>query len=51
VFEEKASGAKRDRPELIAALGFMRAGDTLAVWKLDRAPARSTTMTSSPARF
>jgi DNA invertase Pin-like site-specific DNA recombinase len=36
VFEEKASGAKRDRPELIAALGFMRAGDTLVVWKLDR---------------
>jgi DNA invertase Pin-like site-specific DNA recombinase len=36
VFEEKASGAKRERPELIAALGFMRAGDTLVVWKLDR---------------
>ena len=28
VFEEKASGAKRDRPELIAALSFMRTGDT-----------------------
>ena len=36
VFEEKASGAKRDRPELIAALSFMRSGDTLVVWKLDR---------------
>ena len=36
VFEEKASGAKRDRPELVAALGFMRKGDTLVVWKLDR---------------
>ena len=36
MFEEKASGAKRDRPELIAALSFMRTGDTLVVWKLDR---------------
>ena len=36
VFEEKASGAKRDRPELAAALSFMRNGDALVVWKLDR---------------
>ena len=36
VFEEKASGAKRDRPDLAAALSFMRSGDTLVVWKLDR---------------
>ena len=36
VFEEKASGAQRDRPALKAALGYMRAGDTLVVWKLDR---------------
>jgi DNA invertase Pin-like site-specific DNA recombinase len=36
VFEEKASGAKRDRPELAAALSFMRKSDTLVVWKLDR---------------
>jgi DNA invertase Pin-like site-specific DNA recombinase len=41
VFEETASGAKRDRPELKAALDFMRAGDSLIVWKLDRL-ARST---------
>jgi len=41
VFEETASGAARDRPELAAALGYMRAGDTLVVWKLDRL-ARST---------
>ena len=33
---EKASGAQRDRPELKAALDYLRAGDTLAVWKLDR---------------
>ena len=36
IFTEKASGAQRDRPELIAALNFMREGDTLVVWKLDR---------------
>ena len=36
LFEEKASGAQRDRPALQAALAYMRAGDTLVVWKLDR---------------
>jgi len=36
VFVEKASGAQRDRPELRAALDYMRSGDTLVVWKLDR---------------
>ena len=41
IFEETASGAKRDRPELKAVLNFMRAGDNLVVWKLDRL-ARST---------
>jgi DNA invertase Pin-like site-specific DNA recombinase len=41
IFEETASGAKRERPELRAALDFMRAGDTLVIWKLDRL-ARST---------
>jgi DNA invertase Pin-like site-specific DNA recombinase len=36
LFEEKASGASRERPQLQAALAFMREGDTLVVWKLDR---------------
>ncbi|HEX8554089.1 MAG TPA: recombinase family protein [Sphingomonas sp.] len=36
VFTKKASGAQRDRDELKAALDYIRAGDTLAVWKLDR---------------
>lgn len=36
VFEETASGAQRDRPQLLAALDFMRSDDTLVVWKLDR---------------
>lgn len=36
VFTEKASGTQRDRPELAAALSYMRSGDSLVVWKLDR---------------
>ncbi|WP_031431984.1 recombinase family protein [Methylomicrobium agile] len=36
LFVEKASGAQRDRPELLAALDTLRAGDSLVVWKLDR---------------
>jgi DNA invertase Pin-like site-specific DNA recombinase len=36
IFTEKASGAQRDRPQLKAALDYMRGGDTLIVWKLDR---------------
>ncbi len=36
IFEETASGAQRDRPQLAAALDWMREGDTLAVWRLDR---------------
>lgn len=36
VFEDKASGAKTDRLGLAAALAFVREGDVLVVWKLDR---------------
>ncbi len=36
IFTERLSGAKRDRPQLNAALDYMRDGDTLVVWKLDR---------------
>ena len=36
IFEEKLSAANRDRPQLQAALDYVRAGDILAVWKLDR---------------
>ena len=36
IFVETASGSQRDRPELQRALDYMRPGDTLVVWKLDR---------------
>jgi DNA invertase Pin-like site-specific DNA recombinase len=36
IFSDVASGAKSDREGLVEAIGFMRAGDTLIVWKLDR---------------
>ncbi|MFE6333842.1 recombinase family protein [Streptomyces sp. NPDC057798] len=36
IFEDKASGKNTDRPELTAVLDYLRAGDTLVVWKLDR---------------
>lgn len=36
IFEETASGAQRDRPQLADALAYMREGDTLVVWRLDR---------------
>ena len=36
IFTEKASGAQRDRPQLIAALEYLREGDSLVGWKLDR---------------
>ncbi len=36
VYEEKASGAKSDRPELMKLLDHARKGDVVVVWKLDR---------------
>jgi DNA invertase Pin-like site-specific DNA recombinase len=36
IFEEKASTRSSDRPGLAAALDYLRPGDTLCVWKLDR---------------
>ena len=36
MFTDTASGAKSDRPGLEEALDFVRSGDTLVVWKLDR---------------
>lgn len=36
VWTDRASGASAGRPELAAALDYLRPGDTLVVWKLDR---------------
>lgn len=41
LFQEKASGVKEDRPELVKMLDWVREGDTVIVCKLDRI-ARST---------
>ncbi len=36
IFTDKLSGAKDDRPGLAQALAYVRQGDTLVVWRLDR---------------
>ncbi|MBL9081588.1 MAG: recombinase family protein [Planctomycetales bacterium] len=36
LYEDRASGARDDRPGLKECLAFLRPGDVLVVWKLDR---------------
>jgi DNA invertase Pin-like site-specific DNA recombinase len=36
IFEDKVSSRVKDRTGLLAALDYLRIGDTLCVWKLDR---------------
>jgi DNA invertase Pin-like site-specific DNA recombinase len=36
VFLDRASGTLAERPQLAAALAYLREGDTLVVWRLDR---------------
>ncbi|MFM7175322.1 MAG: recombinase family protein [Caldilinea sp.] len=36
IFTDQKSGAKAERPGLQAAFAFVRTGDTLIVWRLDR---------------
>jgi DNA invertase Pin-like site-specific DNA recombinase len=36
LYIETVSSGKRDRPQLAAALDYVRSGDTLVVWCLDR---------------
>ena len=36
IYQEKASGAKVERPELMKLLDHARKGDVVIVWKLDR---------------
>jgi DNA invertase Pin-like site-specific DNA recombinase len=40
LFEDKASGARDDRPGLQQTLDYVRPGDCLVVWKLDHSAAR-----------
>lgn len=35
-FSDVMSGTKGDRPQLLEALSYLRPGDTLVVWRLDR---------------
>ena len=54
LFEDRASGSRGDRAGLAKALTFIRAGDCLVVWKLDRLgrslPHLLTTVTDLKAR-
>jgi DNA invertase Pin-like site-specific DNA recombinase len=54
IFEDRASGARADRASLRRALNYVREGDVLIVWKLDRLgrslPHLIETMTSLAAR-
>ena len=36
IFQDKVSGAKTERPGLQEAIDFLRNGDSLVVWRLDR---------------
>ena len=36
VYQEKVTGATRDRPQLQKMLEQLRAGDVVVIWKLDR---------------
>ena len=54
IFTDKASGAKTERKGLDEALNYVRKGDTLVVWRLDRLgrslPHLITTMTALEER-
>jgi len=54
LFEDRVSGSRADRAGLSKALAFIRAGDCLVVWKLDRLgrslPHLLTTVTSLKER-
>jgi DNA invertase Pin-like site-specific DNA recombinase len=41
IFEDRASGAKTDRPGLAQALAFVREGDVLVTWNLIASRVRS----------
>ena len=41
IFEDRASGAKTDRPGLAQAIAFVRDGDVLVTWNLIASRVRS----------
>jgi DNA invertase Pin-like site-specific DNA recombinase len=43
MFSDNMSGARDDRPGLAALLDYVRDGDTVVVWKLDRLAATPCT--------
>src|ERR1700674_1956730 len=48
VYQEKASGAKAERPELMKLLDNARKGDVVIVWKLDRLARPSPSLSTRP---
>jgi DNA invertase Pin-like site-specific DNA recombinase len=36
LYEDRMSGLRADRPQLVKALAYATAGDVLVVWRLDR---------------
>ena len=36
IYEDRVSGAKAHKPEFERMMGFIREGDTIVIWKLDR---------------
>lgn len=46
IFTDKVTGTKTERPELDALLAYVRPGDTLVVWRLDRLGRSSSHLTA-----
>lgn len=46
VFEEKASASTRERPQLEAMLNYVREGDAIKVWSIDRLARSLTDLTA-----
>lgn len=49
IFTDEVSGATAERPQLAEALGHLRPGDSLVVWRLDRLAVPCAT-SSTPSR-
>jgi DNA invertase Pin-like site-specific DNA recombinase len=49
IFRDKASGSKMSRPEFDLLLTYLREGDTVVVWKIDRLGRNFTEMVATMA--